>query len=89
MCRLGEGVNPHLASAPFFGYVMCACRQADGEPRVLAAYRQIVNPGFTDPFDPVRDITLDNPKYACRALGLHLMTGKLDWLLLRNMQVGR
>ena len=26
------------------------------------------------------------PKY--RILGMHLMTGKLDWVLLRNIQVG-
>ena len=46
---------------------------------------ELVNPGFHDPFDVRRDITLDNPKY--RALGCSLMTGKLDWVLLRGMSV--
>ena len=47
--------------------------------------RDLANPGFEDPFDPVRDITLDNPAY--RFLGLHLMTGKLDWMLVRGLRV--
>jgi hypothetical protein len=42
--------------------------------------------GFTDPFDPVSTITLDNPQY--RILGLSLMQGKLDWLLLRRLKIG-
>ncbi len=42
--------------------------------------------GFVDPFDAVRDVTLDNPIY--RVLGLSLMKGKLDWLLLRRLSVG-
>ena len=39
-------------------------------------------PGFIDPFDVTRDITLDNPQY--RVGPLHLMAGKLDWVLLRG-----
>ncbi len=41
--------------------------------------------GFADPFDTVRDVTLDNPAY--RILGFSLMKGKLDWMLLRRMSV--
>lgn len=41
--------------------------------------------GFSDPFDPVRTITLDNPRY--RVLGVPLMAGKLDWVLLRRLAV--
>lgn len=44
-----------------------------------------VNPGFFDPFDVTHDVTLDNPKY--RLGPLHLMTGKLDWVLLRGCRV--
>ena len=40
--------------------------------------------GFADPFDH-NTVTLDNPAY--RYLGFSLMKGKLDWLLLRKMQV--
>lgn len=50
----------------------------------MAVCQAAVNPGFSDPFDPCRDITLDNPKY--RFLGFHLMTGKLDWVLLKGVQ---
>ena len=46
--------------------------------------RHATNPGFTDPFDVKHDITLDNPKY--RFLGCHLMTGKLDWLLVHDLE---
>lgn len=38
--------------------------------------------GFSDPF-PVKLVTLDNPAY--RVLGLSLMKGKLDWILLRRL----
>lgn len=37
-------------------------------------------PGFVDPFDVVRDVTLDHPKY--RVCGVSLMKGKLDWYVL-------
>lgn len=47
--------------------------------------RNVMNTGFVDPFDVRRDITLDNPKY--RVFGLSLMTGKLDWILLRDLHV--
>jgi hypothetical protein len=47
--------------------------------------RNLVNPGFLDPFDARHDITLDHPSY--RIAGFHLMTGKLDWVLLRGFQV--
>lgn len=40
-----------------------------------------VNPGLADPFDPDRDVTLNNPKY------WGLMQGKLDWVLLRGLKV--
>lgn len=52
------------------------------EPATCGA---ITNPGFSDPWDPRRDITVDLIKY--RWLGLRLMTGKLDWVLLRNCTV--
>ncbi|CAG9467750.1 unnamed protein product [Pedinophyceae sp. YPF-701] len=45
--------------------------------------RQILNPGFVDPFDPVKDITLDHPLGQC--CGMSLQQGKLDWLMLRGM----
>jgi hypothetical protein len=54
-----------------------------GLPQAVAA--AAVNPGFIDPFDVVHDVTLDNPKY--RLGPLHLMAGKLDWVLLRGCQV--
>lgn len=41
--------------------------------------------GFVDPFDAVKTITLDNPKY--RVFGVPLMQGKLDWVLLRRLAV--
>ncbi len=42
-------------------------------------------PGFTDPWDPAKDITLDNPDY--RFLGFSLAAGKLDWVLMRRLRV--
>lgn len=33
----------------------------------------------------MRAVTLDNP--ACRVMGVSLMKGKLDWLLLRRLAV--
>jgi hypothetical protein len=54
-----------------------------GLPEAVAA--TAVNPGFIDPFDVINDITLDNPKY--RLGPLHLMAGKLDWVLLRGCRV--
>lgn len=39
------------------------------------------NPGFFDPWDPVKDITLDNPTY----FGFY--KAKLDWTLLRGFKV--
>lgn len=47
--------------------------------------QNLVNPGFEDPFDVRKDVTIDLPKY--RFLGFHLMTGKLDWVLLKNFKV--
>mmetsp|Transcript_34770 Transcript_34770/g.62574 ORF Transcript_34770/g.62574 Transcript_34770/m.62574 type:complete len:358 (+) Transcript_34770:254-1327(+) len=47
--------------------------------------RDAVNPGFSDPFDSRQDITFDHPAY--RFFGFHLMTGKFDWLLLKNAEV--
>ena len=41
--------------------------------------------GFEDPFDTLETITLDNKEY--RFLGLSLMAGKLDWVLLRRLLV--
>lgn len=46
--------------------------------------QDITNPGFVDPFH-CETVTLDNPAY--RYLGFSLMKGKLDWLLLRKVQV--
>lgn len=54
-----------------------------GLPREVC--RDAVNPGLFDPFDPVKDVTLDHPKY--RVLGYSLMSGKLDWLLLPRAKV--
>ena len=39
--------------------------------------------GFHDPF-PANLVTLDNPAY--RVLGVPLMQGKLDWVLLRRLR---
>eukprot|EP00955_Chlamydomonas_euryale_P098289 365131-Chlamydomonas_euryale.AAC.2 len=48
--------------------------------------RRLVNPGFTDPFDAKKDVTLDMP--ALRLLGaVPLAAGKLDWVMLRNVGV--
>lgn len=38
--------------------------------------------GFVDPFDVVRDVTLDHPTY--RLCGISLMKGKLDWCVLQG-----
>lgn len=46
--------------------------------QILTAAR---NPGLFDPWDPVEDITLDNPSY----YGFY--TAKLDWTLLRGFKV--
>lgn len=54
-----------------------------GLPQSVAA--AAVNPGFVDPFDAVNDVTLDNPAY--RLGPIHLMRGKLDWVLLRGCRV--
>lgn len=51
----------------------------------MAVCCNAVNAGFVDPFDPVRDVTLDNAAF--RLLGFSLMTGKLDWTLLKGLQV--
>jgi len=32
--------------------------------------RDVVNPGFFDPFDVQNDITLDNPAYRCDGIGV-------------------
>lgn len=40
------------------------------------------NTGFEDPFDSLQTVTLDNKDY--RFLGISLMSGKLDWMLLRR-----
>lgn len=48
----------------------------------LGTAQALTNPGFTDPWNPRRDITIDLIQY--RWFGLHLMTGKLDWLLTRQ-----
>ena len=54
-------------------------------PSHFAQWRHPRWQGFFDPFDVKNDITLDNPKY--RVLGLSLMTGKLDWVLVRGVRV--
>lgn len=74
---------------------MLGCARAFADPSPLNKYllklglpetaaAAAVNPGFIDPFDVVNDVTLDNPKY--RLGPLHLMAGKLDWVLLRGCQ---
>ncbi len=54
-----------------------------GLPHEVA--RDALNPGLFDPFCPTNDVTLDNPAY--RVLGLSLMTGKLDWVLVPRGRV--
>ena len=44
----------------------------------------LVLAGFVDPF-PVSAYTLDNPDY--KPFGISLMTGKLDWLMVRGVKV--
>ncbi len=51
----------------------------------LEVCQAVVNPGFSDPFDVSKDITLDNPAY--RLGPWSLMTGKLDWALLWGLKV--
>mmetsp|Transcript_8371 Transcript_8371/g.25104 ORF Transcript_8371/g.25104 Transcript_8371/m.25104 type:complete len:379 (+) Transcript_8371:2625-3761(+) len=46
--------------------------------------QDVLNPGFKDPFNVAADITLDNPAY--KFWGISLMSGKLDWVLLRRLQ---
>ncbi len=41
--------------------------------------------GFFDPFDIIKDVTLDHPSY--QLFGHGFMKGKLDWTLLRQLQV--
>ena len=53
------------------------CAFAEVQPVTVSA-------GFIDPFH-YDTVTLDNPAY--RYLGFSLMKGKLDWLLLRKLQV--
>ena len=62
--------------------VGAACMEA---PHCGVEICTVPDAGFHDPFDPVRTITLDNPQYRC--LGVPLMQGKLDWLLLRRLHV--
>ncbi|GIL87753.1 hypothetical protein Vretimale_13082 [Volvox reticuliferus] len=50
-----------------------------------ATCRDLVNPGYEDPFNARTDITIDHPKY--RWMGHSFMTGKLDWVLLRGCRV--
>ncbi|GLC59105.1 Nuclear speckle splicing regulatory protein 1 [Pleodorina starrii] len=47
-----------------------------------ATCRELVNPGYADPFNCRTDITFDHAKY--RFLGHGFMTCKLDWVLLRG-----
>lgn len=50
-----------------------------------AVAQAAVNPGFLDPYDVINDVTLDNPKY--RLGPVSLMSGKLDWVLLRGCRL--
>ena len=52
---------------------------------LFADYLSPISVGFADPFDTQTTITLDNPAY--RFFGWSLMCGKLDWLLLRGLDV--
>lgn len=47
--------------------------------------RHLINPGFYDPFDTNKDITLQEPKIG--PFNLNLVAGKLDWLLVRDMKI--
>ena len=47
--------------------------------------RHLVNPGFYDPWDTVKDVTLQGPR--TRWINWRLVSGKLDWLLVRNLDV--
>eukprot|EP00884_Botryococcus_braunii_P013625 jgi/Botrbrau1/22263/Bobra.0138s0025.1 len=49
-----------------------------------AVCNDILNPGFKDPFDPVKTVTLDHPGF--RFFGHGLVKGKLDWLLMRCLK---
>lgn len=51
-----------------------------GTPEEVA--RDLVNPGLTCPFPASSTVTLDNASY--RLGPLHLMRGKLDWMLLSD-----
>lgn len=57
--------------------------QRQGLPEAVC--RDLVNPGYADPFDPRRDITFDH--YMYRWLNHRFMTGKLDWVLMRGCNV--
>lgn len=47
--------------------------------------REALNPYFQCPFPAASTITLDNPKY--KIIGKSLMKGKLDWVMVRRMEV--
>lgn len=48
--------------------------------------REAINPGFHDPWDVEKDVTLEHP--AIKGYKIYLVTGKLDWILVKGMQFG-
>lgn len=48
--------------------------------------KEAINPGFHDPWDVEKDVTLEHP--AIKGYKIYLVTGKLDWILGRGMQFG-
>ncbi|KAK9842835.1 hypothetical protein WJX74_003107 [Apatococcus lobatus] len=68
----GGSANPINQKLQWWGMPEHVCKEA-------------LNPGFHDPWDPQQDITLDNPRY--RILGFSMAAGKLDWLLMRRLQL--
>lgn len=49
--------------------------------------RNLINPGFYDPWNPDKDITLQQPKTG--PINWNLVTGKLDWILIKDLKVSR
>lgn len=49
--------------------------------------RHLINPGFDDPWDTDKDVTLQKPKTGW--INWNLVSGKLDWLLVRNLKVSQ
>lgn len=48
-----------------------------------ALCEEATNPGFVDPWDVEKDVTLEHPAF--KGTKIYLVTGKLDWILGRGM----